>query len=141
MTLSFITPRVCTLILLLGSLASLTSQEANPSRESAVFRGSIEDWNGYVESNGDFLMDVNEDGRFDVVAGSFIPTEVAWYENPGSEGLRLGQTWKRHLFVDTKASQNEAQLMEDLDGDGLKEWVVNSWNKANPMPILTQKYI
>ena len=96
---------------------------------------TIEDWNGYVESNGDFLMDVNGDGRIDVVAGSFIPTEVAWYENPGSEGLRLGQTWKRHLFVDTKASQNEAQLMEDLDGDGLKEWVVNSWNKENPMIV------
>lgn len=96
---------------------------------------SIEDWNGYVQSNGDFLMDVNGDGRTDVVAGSFVPTEVAWYENPGDEGLRLGQTWKRHLFVDTKATENEAQLMEDLDGDGMKEWVVNSWNKANPMIV------
>jgi hypothetical protein len=95
----------------------------------------IEDWNGYVQSNGDFLMDINEDGRLDVVAGSFLPTEVAWYENPGSEGLRLGQTWKRHLLVDTKASENEAQLMEDLDGDGIKEWIVNSWNKKNPLVI------
>ncbi len=43
---------------------------------------TIEDWNGYVQSNGDFLLDVNGDGRMDVIAGSFIPTEVAWYENP-----------------------------------------------------------
>jgi hypothetical protein len=95
----------------------------------------IEDWNGYVQSNGDFLMDVNQDGRLDVVAGSFIPTEIAWYENPGMEGLRLGHTWKRHLLIDTKASENEAQLMSDLDGDGLPEWLVNSWNKNNPMVV------
>jgi hypothetical protein len=96
---------------------------------------TIEDWNGYVQSNGDFLLDVNGDGRMDVIAGSFIPTEVAWFENPGDEGLRLGQTWKKHLFVDTKASENEAQMMEDVDGDGIKDWVVNSWNKKNPVVV------
>ena len=95
----------------------------------------IEDWNGYVQSNGDFLMDVNADGRIDVIAGSFIPTEVSWYENPGDEGLRLGQTWKKHLLVDTKASENEAQLMQDIDGDGKPEWIVNSWNKKNPLSV------
>ena len=46
---------------------------------------SIDDWNGYVQSNGDYLYDVNGDGRLDVIAGSFIPTEVYWYENPGDE--------------------------------------------------------
>ncbi|AMV32947.1 FG-GAP repeat protein [Pirellula sp. SH-Sr6A] len=96
---------------------------------------TIEDWNGYVESNGDFLMDVDLDGLLDVVAGSFIPTQVHWYQNPGAEGWRLGQTWKKHLLVDTKASQNEAQLMADLDGDGRPEWVVNSWNKQNPTVV------
>ena len=95
----------------------------------------IEDWNGYVQSNGDFLMDMNADGRIDVVAGSFLPSEVHWYQNPGDEGLRLGQTWPKHLLVDTKASQNEAQLMQDLDGDGIPEWIVNSWNKENPMCV------
>ncbi len=95
----------------------------------------IEDWNGYVQSNGDFLMDVNADGRVDVIAGSFIPTEVSWYENPGEEGLRLGQTWKKHLLVDTKASENEAQWMQDVDGDGKPEWIVNSWNKKNPLSV------
>ena len=95
----------------------------------------IEDWNGYVQSNGDFLMDVNADGRIDVIAGSFIPTEVSWYENPGDEALRLGQTWKKHLLVDTKASENEAQLMMDVDGDGKPEWIVNSWNKKNPLSV------
>ncbi len=96
---------------------------------------AIEDWNGYIKSNGDFLYDINGDGRLDVVAGDFIGTEVAWFENPGDEPLRLGQTWKRHLLVDTKLSQNEAQLLQDLDGDGLPEWIVNSWSPKNPLMI------
>ena len=94
---------------------------------------SIGDWNGYVESNGDFAYDVNGDGRPDVVAGSFLPTEVHWYENPGNEGLRLGQLWKQHLLVDTRYSQNEGSFLHDIDGDGTPEWISNSWKKENPV--------
>ncbi len=93
----------------------------------------IDDWNGYVQSNGDFLFDVNQDGRLDVIAGSFLATEVYWYENPGDESLRLGRLWPKHLLVDTKLSENEAELLSDLDGDGLPEWLVNSWNPKNPL--------
>ncbi|MCG8649278.1 MAG: VCBS repeat-containing protein [Pirellulales bacterium] len=96
---------------------------------------SIEDWNGYVQSNGDFLFDVNGDGRLDVIAGSFLPTEVFWYENPGPEALRLGKLWTQHLLVDTGNSSNEGQLMQDIDGDGLPEWVVNSWKKDVPTVV------
>lgn len=95
----------------------------------------IEDWNGYVQSNGDYLMDVNGNGRLDVIAGSFLPTEVHWYENPGAEGLRLGQLWQRHLLVDTGDSTNEGQLLVDVDGNGRPEWVVNSWRKDVPMRL------
>ena len=93
---------------------------------------SIDDWNGYVQSNGDYLFDVNKDGRLDVIAGSFVPTEVYWYENPGEEGLRLGKHWPQHLLLDTGQSRNEGQLMEDMDGDGRPEWIVNSWVKDTP---------
>ncbi|TVP99290.1 MAG: VCBS repeat-containing protein [Planctomycetaceae bacterium] len=95
----------------------------------------IEDWNGYVQSNGDYLYDVNGNGRLDVIAGSFLPTQVHWYENPGAEGLRLGQTWKQHLLIDTGDTTNEGQLMADLDGDGRPEWIVNSWRKGVPMRV------
>lgn len=95
----------------------------------------IEDWNGYIQSNGDFLYDVNGDGRLDVIAGSFLPTHVHWYENPGGEALQMGKTWKQHLLVDTGDSQNEAQMMEDIDGDGRPEWIVNSWSKGVPTRI------
>jgi hypothetical protein len=95
----------------------------------------IDDWNGYVQSNGDFLMDMNGDGQPDVIAGSFLPTEVHWYENPGSEPLRLGHAWKRQLLVDTGNTCNEGQLLEDVDGDGKPEWIVNSWKKDVPMVV------
>ncbi|MFM2013300.1 MAG: hypothetical protein RLZZ396_2084, partial [Planctomycetota bacterium] len=106
----------------------------SPSFVSRPLR-NIDDWNGYIQSNGDFPFDVNRDGKIDVIAGSFVPTEIAWYENPGEEGLRLGHTWKRNLWVDTKASENEAQLMHDIDKDGIPDWVVNSWNAKNPLTI------
>ncbi|SMP73362.1 FG-GAP repeat-containing protein [Neorhodopirellula lusitana] len=96
---------------------------------------NIDDWNGYVQSNGDFLLDVNGDGRLDVIAGSFLPTEVHWYENPGEEGLRLGSRWTEHLLVDTGNSANEGHLMQDLDGDGLPEWIVGSWKKDVPLMV------
>ncbi|QDT06557.1 FG-GAP repeat protein [Rubripirellula lacrimiformis] len=96
---------------------------------------SIEDWNGYVDSNGDYLFDINDDGRLDVIAGSFIPTEVHWFENPGAEALRLGKTWTKHLLVDTGNSANEGQLLEDIDGDGRPEWIVNSWKNDVPAVI------
>lgn len=95
----------------------------------------IDDWNGYVESNGDFAYDVDRDGWVDVIAGSFIPTTVHWYRNPGAEGLQRGQLWEQQLLMETGASQNEAQLLSDLDGDGTPEWVVNSWNGANPLVV------
>lgn len=94
---------------------------------------AIEDWNGYVESNGDYAYDVDGDGWIDVIAGSFIPTEVHWYKNPGAEGLKRGMMWEKHLLKDTGESRNEGQLLHDLDGDGTPEWVVNSWGKDNPL--------
>lgn len=95
----------------------------------------IDDWNGYVQSNGDFLFDVNQDGLLDVIAGSFLPTEVYWYENPGTDALLLGQLWKKHLLVDTGDSANEGQIMRDLDGDGIPEWIVNSWQNDVPAVV------
>ncbi len=96
---------------------------------------TIEDWNGYVQSNGDYAYDVDGDGLIDVIAGSFIPTEVFWYKNPGPELLKQGKMWEQHLLVDTQTSTNEGQLLHDLDGDGVPEWIVNSWRKDSPMYV------
>ena len=95
----------------------------------------INDWNGYVESNGDFAYDVDGDGWTDIIAGQFIGTEVHWYRNPGAAALKLGQQWPRHLLVDTKLSQNEASFLRDVTGDEKPEWISNSWNKKNPTVV------
>lgn len=94
---------------------------------------TIDDWNGYVQSNGEFAYDVDKDGHTDVISGSYIPTEIYWYKNPGPEGQRLGHMWQKGLLVDSKLSQNEGVLFHDLDGDKTPEFIVNSWNKANPL--------
>lgn len=96
---------------------------------------TIEDWNGYIESNCDFIEDLNGDGFPDVISGSFTQTEVYWYENPGKEPLALGKMWPRHLLVDTGYGHNEGTLMHDIDGDGKREWITNSWNKKNPQLV------
>ncbi len=96
---------------------------------------NIDDWNGYVESNGDFLFDVDGDKQLDVIAGSFLPTAVYWYQNPGPEARRLGKLWPKHLLVDTGDTCNEGQLLEDIDGDGRPEWIVNSWQQGVPTRI------
>jgi hypothetical protein len=94
---------------------------------------SIEDWDGYVLSNGDHVYDVNGDGYPDVVSGGFMTTEVHWYENPGPEGLERGHLWTQHLLIQTGTTENEGQLLTDVDGDGRPEWLVSSWNKESPL--------
>ena len=96
---------------------------------------TIEDWNGYVESNGDYLYDVNADGWPDVIAGAFVSTIVHWYENPKAEGLALGKMWPKHVLKDTGYTQNEGSFLYDLTGDGVPEWISNSWNKSNPLVV------
>ena len=105
---------------------------ANPNFAPRPLR-LIDDWNGYVQSNGDFVFDVDQDGFPDVIAGSFIPTKVHWFKNPGREGLELGKLWKKQLLMETSQSQNEFSFLRDLDGDRIPEWVSNSWNKSNPV--------
>lgn len=94
---------------------------------------AIEDWQGYVQSNGEHAIDVNGDGKVDIVSGSFLPTALNWYENPGPQALTKGQLWPQRLLVDTGQSSNEMSLAHDLDGDGKPEILVNSWIAKNPV--------
>ena len=44
--------------------------------------------NGWYDNNyGEFLSDVNRDGRPDIVTGGWFAPGVFWFENPGPRGL------------------------------------------------------
>ncbi|HEY1107176.1 MAG TPA: VCBS repeat-containing protein [Opitutaceae bacterium] len=87
----------------------------------------------YLTNNGEHAVDVDGDGWVDIVSGAFMDTAVAWYRNPGAEGLKSGALWERKVLFDTKLAQNEITLLHDLDGDGKPEFVVNSWGLTNAM--------
>ena len=95
----------------------------------------IEDWSGYVRSNGDAAYDVNGDGRPDVVSMDFTNGSVYWYENPGTEAVSRGLLWPQHLLVDTKQQTNEVCFLVDFNGDGKPELIADQWNPQLPMII------
>lgn len=99
-----------------------------PLRKLEPFSGG--EW---LTNNGEHALDLNLNGHPDIITGSFMETELVWYENPGSEGLRENRMWKRHVLIDTGLKQNEATLMADIDGDGNLDLLVNHWNDGRPM--------
>ncbi|MBP52073.1 MAG: hypothetical protein CMI27_02895 [Opitutae bacterium] len=107
----------------------------NPGWKPVKFRTIEPFGEDYMEVNGEFLIDLDEDGDLDVLAGQFKLPEVLWFENPGRENLRAGNPWKQRLLVDTGVNRNEAVFLRDLDGDGIPEFLANSWNNKNPMLI------
>lgn len=102
-------------------------KEAKPVRKLTAFGKD------YLSNNGEHAWDVNGDGWPDIISGTFLEGEIAWYENPKAEGLAKGEPWPRHVLIDTKLGENEWTEFHDLDGDGVPEFIVNSWNESHPM--------
>lgn len=86
----------------------------------------------YMENNGEHLIDVNGDGWLDVVSGAFMLPNLTWYENPGPTG-NWDRRWNAHELVDTGHVKNENTRMRDLDGDGVGEIIIDSWDESNPL--------
>lgn len=89
----------------------------------------------YMSSCGEQAYDVNGDGWPDVVSCAFMESKIYWYENPGAEGLKKGAEWKKHVLIDTGLLQNEWNDLRDMDGDGIPEFIIDSWNESNPMMV------
>lgn len=64
-----------------------------------------------------YAMDVNEDGRIDLIRIDTPGEGVYWYENPGTSNTY----WKTH-FIDSSAC-NESPMHVDIDQDGRKDLV------------------
>jgi hypothetical protein len=71
------------------------------------------------------IGDVNGDGHPDVVIVKNLHGHVVWFENSGKPGD--GKPWKRHVIgTDCKRAYDVA--LADLDGDGLLDVAVSTWN-------------
>jgi hypothetical protein len=61
-------------------------------------------------------VDVNKDGKLDVIGVSQRVPELAWYENP---------TWERHVIAEG-LTQTVNLAAADLDGDGIPELAIET---------------
>ena len=66
----------------------------------------------FVSDCGEWAIDVNHDGKPDVVTAGWMTNGIYWYENPG----KLGAEWKRHFITDSK--DTEGGWLADINGDG-----------------------
>ena len=73
----------------------------------------------YSNSFLNFCLDVNQDGRIDVIRISLPGEEAVWYENRGD---RAGD-WPMHLIL--AHAGNESPMMADIDGDGRNDLLCN----------------
>ncbi len=84
----------------------------------------IEFTNNYVDDFSDLPMDVNGDGRADIVSCSWFGKRVWWSENPG----KTGAMWKDHA-IETRFNVEFAFLV-DLDNDGKAREVLPEFGNA-----------
>jgi hypothetical protein len=78
----------------------------------------------FVSDSGEWTIDVNHDGKPDVVTVGWMTNGVWWYENPG----KLGAEWKRHFITDSY--DTEGGTMADINGDGKPDLVFAHYNHS-----------
>jgi len=69
-------------------------------------------------------MDVNEDGRKDVIVSSFMATGIYWYEQPANNG----DSWIQHLISNTYNGTD--MYTGDIDGNGKTDLIISSLFKS-----------
>jgi hypothetical protein len=75
----------------------------------------------FMNNCGEYAVDVNGDGRKDIVSAGWHLDGVYWYENPGKPGVE----WKAMRIA--ASDFTEALVVEDLDGDGDEDVLLNHW--------------
>jgi len=100
--------------------------EAPDWKKHTDFRDGAETNGPETDDNSEFAMDVNRDGRPDIVSSGWMFMRGAfWYENPGPAGLRAGTKWKATRIHSAK--NMEGVIHGDIDGDGDEDILCNHW--------------
>jgi hypothetical protein len=85
-----------------------------------------------IKTYGDTFMnwveDLDNDGRQDLVVVDFPGKQTWWYQNPGlREGEAPAEPWKKHVIV--PITNNESPQYVDVDGDGRRELIYGDGSK------------
>jgi hypothetical protein len=91
-------------------------------KKHADFRDGAETNGPETDDNSEFAMDVNGDGRPDIVSSGWMRMKGAfWYENPGRTDVK----WKAYRIH--SAENMEGVIHGDIDGDGDEDILCNHW--------------
>jgi 3-keto-disaccharide hydrolase/VCBS repeat protein len=76
-----------------------------------------------TDDNSEFAMDVNFDGKMDIVSSGWMFMKGAfWYENPGKKGV-VWKSTRIHMALNM-----EGVIHGDIDGDGDDDILCNHWS-------------
>jgi FG-GAP-like repeat len=81
--------------------------------------------NSYVDDFSDLPLDVNRDGKIDIVTVSWFSKKIAWYQNPGRDGV----AWKETVLE--SSSPVEFAFLVDLNNDGKAEEILPQFGQEN----------
>ncbi|MCL5279092.1 MAG: DUF1080 domain-containing protein [Planctomycetes bacterium] len=96
--------------------------EAPNWTKHANFRDGAETNGPETDDNSEFAMDVNFDGKMDIVSSGWMFLKGAfWYENPGKKDV----VWQSHRIH--QAVNMEGIIHGDIDGDGDDDILCNHW--------------
>ena len=96
--------------------------EAPNWTKHANFRDGAETNGPETDDNSEFAMDVNFDGKMDIVSSGWMFLKGAfWYENPGKKDVVWKSTRIHH------AINMEGVIHGDIDGDGDDDILCNHW--------------
>jgi hypothetical protein len=104
----------CCTALLLG----FAQEKIPPFREQVLDDALAELWDLAV-------ADVNADGKLDVLALSWNPPAVTWYENPA---------WKKRTLIEKEPRELVVIEPADVDGDGKTEFILGAGYREPPDP-------
>ncbi|HIJ52932.1 MAG TPA: VCBS repeat-containing protein [Planctomycetes bacterium] len=97
--------------------------EAPDWKKHKDFRDGAETNGPETDDNSEFAMDVNRDGKMDIVSSGWMRMKGAfWYENPGRKGIK----WRGRRIHSARSM--EGVIHGDIDGDGDDDILCNHWS-------------